>query len=75
MISCNELFIKYGDRILLDHVSFTVMTKDKIGLVGRNGAGKSTILKLLAGEYKADSGSISKPSEATVGYLKQDMDL
>ncbi len=75
MISCNELFIKYGDRILLDRVSFTVMTKDKIGLVGRNGAGKSTILKLLAGEYKADSGSISKPSEATIGYLKQDMDL
>jgi len=75
MITCSELFIKYGDRVLLDHLTFTILSKDKVGLVGRNGAGKSTILKLLAGEYSADSGHISRPATSTLGYLKQDMDL
>ncbi len=75
MITCSELFIKYGDRVLLDHLSFTILTKDKVGLVGRNGAGKSTILKLLAGESNPDSGNISRPATSTLGYLKQDMDL
>ncbi len=75
MITCSELFIKYGDRVLLDYLNFTILTKDKVGLVGRNGAGKSTILKLLAGESNSDSGTISRPATSTLGYLKQDMDL
>jgi len=75
MITCSELFIKYGDRVLLDHLSFTILSKDKVGLVGRNGAGKSTILKLLAGEYSSDSGTVNRPSTSTLGYLKQDMEL
>ena len=75
MIVASNLFIKYGDRTLLDHISFTILPNDKIGLVGRNGAGKSTILNLLAGLSTADSGNINKPATATIGFLQQHMDL
>ena len=75
MISASNLFIKYGDRILLNEVNLIVKPKDKVGLVGRNGSGKSTILKILAGEIRPDSGQVDIPSEVTIGYLHQDMEL
>ncbi len=73
MIAANELYIKYGDRVLLDHVSFSIRPGDKIGLTGRNGAGKSTILHIIAGEGSTDAGSVSRPTNTTVGFLRQEM--
>jgi len=75
MISATNIFIKYGDRILLNEVNLIVKPKDKVGLVGRNGSGKSTILKIIAGEIKPDTGQVDIPSEVTIGYLHQDMEL
>ena len=75
MISATNIFIKYGDRILLDSINFLIGTKDKVGLVGRNGSGKSTILKIIAGEMNSDSGQVDIPGGSTIGYLHQDMQL
>ena len=75
MISATNLFIKYGDRILLDNINLVIEKGDKAGLVGRNGAGKSTILKIMAGDVTPDNGQISRPSESTLGFLHQEMDL
>ena len=75
MISATNLFIKYGDRVLLNEVNLIVKPKDKFGLVGRNGSGKSTILKVIAGDIRPDSGHVDIPSEMTIGYLHQDMEL
>ncbi|MDD5950338.1 MAG: ABC-F family ATP-binding cassette domain-containing protein [Bacteroidales bacterium] len=73
MISINDLTVAYGNWTLLDRISFHVSESDKIGLVGKNGAGKSTILKLLCGEQSPSSGTIDKPQHVTIGYLPQIM--
>ncbi len=75
MISASDLYIQYGERILLNKVSFVIGERDKVGLVGRNGAGKSTILKLIAGHISPQEGKISRPSGATLGFLHQEMNL
>ena len=75
MISATNIYIKYGDRILLNEVNLIIKPKDKVGLVGRNGSGKSTILKVIAGDIRPDSGQINISSDTTIGYLHQDMDL
>ena len=75
MISVTNIFIKYGDRVLLNEVNLILKPKDKMGLVGRNGSGKSTILKVIAGEMKPDSGSVNLSADSTIGYLHQDMEL
>lgn len=75
MINASNIFVKYGDRVLLDHVNIVITNGDKVGLVGRNGAGKSTILKILAKEVSPDSGQITRPGETTLGYLHQEMSL
>lgn len=75
MLSATNIFIQYGDRILLDHVNLVIGERDKIGLVGRNGAGKSTMLKVIAGHITPDEGSITRPSESTLGFLHQEMNL
>ena len=58
MISASNIFVKYGDRILMDQLNLVINERDKIGLVGRNGAGKSTLLKTLFGIVKPSHGSI-----------------
>jgi ATP-binding cassette subfamily F protein 3 len=63
---------RYGDRVLLDQVTWQVSSGDRIGLCGPNGAGKTTLLRMLAGLEDADSGQIVKPASLTVGYLPQD---
>ncbi len=75
MITANNLFVKYGDRVLMDSINVVIKERDKIGLVGRNGAGKSTFLKILAGEQSADSGQITRPTGSTLGFLHQEMTL
>ena len=52
MLNISNVYVQYGDRILLNHINLTIGEKDKVGLVGRNGAGKSTLLKIIAGEMK-----------------------
>ncbi len=75
MITATNIYVQYGDRILLDRVNLVVAKRDKVGLVGRNGAGKSTMLKILAGDLQPDEGTISRPSDSTLGFLYQEMNL
>lgn len=75
MISVTNVFIKYGERVLLDHINFVVKPKDKMGLVGRNGAGKSTMLKLIAKYQSPDEGTIAYPTNATIGFLHQELNI
>ncbi len=74
MISINSLTVSYGGFTLLDNISFHISENDKIGLVGKNGAGKSTILKLICGLQKPSSGKIEIPSGLRIGYLPQIME-
>ncbi|MEO6758743.1 MAG: ATP-binding cassette domain-containing protein, partial [Saprospiraceae bacterium] len=73
MISLSNIYIQYGNRILLDSVNLTVKPGERAGLVGRNGAGKSTLLKIIAGEMSPQEGQVVRPAHFTLGYLHQDM--
>ncbi len=73
MISVNGVTVSFGGYNLFDNVSFLINPKDRIGLAGKNGAGKSTMLKLLAGEQNPTKGEIAMPRECKIGYLPQDM--
>ncbi len=75
MISVNGLYIQYGDRILFNRCNLSIEKNEKIALIGRNGAGKSSLLKLLCGKFLPDEGSIEVQKGATLGYLEQDLDL
>ena len=72
MIQLSELTKSFGDRILLDHVTWQITSRERVGLCGPNGAGKTTLLKMMAGLEEPDSGAILKPATLTVGYLPQD---
>src|SRR5919106_34820 len=72
MIQLSELTKTYGDRVLLDHVTWQITARERVGLCGPNGAGKTTLLKMMAGLDEPDSGAILKPAALTVGYLPQD---
>jgi ATP-binding cassette subfamily F protein 3 len=72
VIQLADLTKSFGDRVLLDHVTWQIGDGDRVGLCGPNGAGKTTLLKMLAGLDEADSGAIIKPSTLTIGYLPQD---
>lgn len=73
MLAINNLSFYLGSRALYEEASLHIKPKDKIGLIGKNGTGKSTLLRLIVGEYKADSGDISKASDCTIGFLNQDL--
>ncbi|NPD93165.1 ABC-F family ATP-binding cassette domain-containing protein [Xylanibacter muris] len=75
MISVEGLKVEFGIRPLFSDASFVINNHDRIALVGKNGAGKSTMLKILCGMQKPTSGIVSIPSETTVGYLPQVMIL
>ncbi|MDR1989292.1 MAG: ABC-F family ATP-binding cassette domain-containing protein [Acidobacteriaceae bacterium] len=72
MIQLFELTKSFGDRVLLDHVTWQITARERVGLCGPNGAGKTTLLKMMAGMEEPDSGQVLKPSALTVGYLPQD---
>ncbi|HEX7796737.1 MAG TPA: ABC-F family ATP-binding cassette domain-containing protein [Vicinamibacterales bacterium] len=72
MIQLFDLTKSFGDRTLLDHVTWQIDARERVGLCGPNGAGKTTLLKMMAGLEEPDSGSVLKPSALTVGYLPQD---
>ncbi len=73
MISVNQLTVQFGGFNLFKDVSFLVNPKDRIGLVGKNGAGKSTMLKILCGLQQPSSGEVVIPDDAKIGYLPQQM--
>ncbi|MEN8156082.1 MAG: ABC-F family ATP-binding cassette domain-containing protein [Bacteroidota bacterium] len=73
MISVDGITIRFGGFILFDRISFQVNPGDRVGLVGRNGAGKTTILNLIASKQEADQGKVVVTSGKTVGYLPQQM--
>jgi len=75
MVSVEKLRVEFGGFTLFDDVSFVVNKKDRIALVGKNGAGKSTMLKIFAGQQSPTSGTVSIPRELTIGYLPQQMKL
>jgi ATP-binding cassette, subfamily F, member 3 len=72
LIQLQDLTKSFGDRVLLDHVTWQITDRDRVGLCGANGAGKTTLLRMMAGLEEVDSGAILKPASLTVGYLPQD---
>ncbi|RYF78097.1 MAG: ABC-F family ATP-binding cassette domain-containing protein [Cytophagaceae bacterium] len=73
MISISGLTFHFGGRTLYDDADLHIKPKDRIGLIGLNGTGKSTLLRLIVGEYKPDGGSISMAKDVTIGFLNQDL--
>ncbi len=74
MISINSLTVVYGGFVLLNDINFHISENDKIGLVGKNGAGKSTILKLICGLQNPTNGKVAVPNDMKIGYLPQIME-
>ena len=68
-----DLHLAYGPQVLLEKVSLTIHSGERIGLLGRNGVGKSTFLKLLSGQIKADGGELWRQSDLKVAYLNQEL--
>ena len=75
MISVDKLKVEFGVKPLFQDVSYVLNDRDRIALVGKNGAGKSTMLKIIAGLQIPTSGTVSIPKETTIGYLPQVMNL
>src|SRR5712671_6071275 len=75
LLSANDLALAYGYQRLLESVTLTVAPGEKVGLVGRNGCGKTSLLKILAGRQSADAGEISRRKGLRVGYLPQEFEL
>ncbi len=75
MISIQNLKVEFSARPLFDNINYVINKNDRIALVGKNGAGKSTMLKIIAGLQMPTGGSVSKPSDVTIGYLPQQMRL
>ena len=75
MLNIHDLSVSFNGDYLFDGVTFRLGAGDRIGLVGKNGAGKSTMLKILSGETSPDTGSIAFDKEIKIGFLKQDIDF
>jgi ATP-binding cassette subfamily F protein 3 len=73
LISLQNLSFSFGSRPILEDASWQIGTGERIGLVGSNGAGKSTILRLMTGAYMPESGAINKPKDVTLGFFNQDL--
>ena len=72
MISVQNIKKEYGHQLVFDDVSFSIADRERIGLVGRNGHGKTTLFRLLTGVEPCDEGQIIIPKDYRIGYLKQD---
>lgn len=75
MLNIHNLSVSFGGTYLFEEVTFRLGAGDRVGLVGKNGAGKSTMLKILSGDLKPDSGSIATEKEIKMGFLRQDIDF
>lgn len=75
MVSIQNLSVEFSAKSLFDNINYVINRKDRIALVGKNGAGKSTMLKIIAGIQRPTSGCVSMPQDVTVGYLPQQMEV
>lgn len=75
MISVRNITVEFNATKLLDDISYTINRRDRIALVGKNGAGKSTMLKIIAGLQNPTSGAVAVPNDTTIGYLPQQMEV
>ncbi|MBO7317891.1 MAG: ABC-F family ATP-binding cassette domain-containing protein, partial [Bacteroidales bacterium] len=75
MISIEGLTVEFGGNPLFDNITYVVNKRDRIALVGKNGAGKTTMLKIIAGLQAPSSGSVNRPKDLSIGYLPQQMQL
>ena len=75
MLNIHNLSVSFGGSYLFEEVTFRLGAGDRVGLVGKNGAGKSTMLKILAKDFAPDSGSIAQEKEVRMGFLRQDIDF
>ena len=75
MLNIHNLSVSFGGTYLFEEVTFRLGSGDRVGLVGKNGAGKSTMLKMLAGDIKPDSGTIATEKDIKLGFLRQDIDF
>ncbi len=73
MLTLNELSFDFGGRYLYRDVNWQIKPGERIGLVGQNGTGKSTLLRIITGEYQPSEGSLSKSKDCTIGFLNQDL--
>ncbi|MCC6186941.1 MAG: ABC-F family ATP-binding cassette domain-containing protein [Chitinophagaceae bacterium] len=73
LLSLQNLSFSFGARTMLDEVNWQIGNDERIGLVGVNGAGKSTVLRLMTGAYSPDSGTINKPKDVSLGFFNQDL--
>ena len=72
MIFIKDVYLSFGHKKLFEGISETIGPRDRIALVGSNGSGKTTFLRMLMGQVNPDEGDVEKPDYATVGYLPQD---
>lgn len=75
MLNIHNLSVAFGGEYLFEEITFRLGAGDRVGLVGKNGAGKSTMLKILAKEMQPDTGTIATEKEIKIGFLKQDIDF
>ncbi|MDE7143134.1 MAG: ATP-binding cassette domain-containing protein, partial [Muribaculaceae bacterium] len=75
MISIQNLSVEFSAKSLFDNINYVINKRDRIALVGKNGAGKSTMLKIIAGLQRPTSGTVAVPADTTIGYLPQQMKL
>ncbi|WP_264512619.1 ribosomal protection-like ABC-F family protein [Flavobacterium sp. N1719] len=75
MLNIHNLSVSFGGTYLFEEVTFRLGSGDRVGLVGKNGAGKSTMLKILSGDIKPDSGTIATERDIKLGFLRQDIDF
>ena len=75
MLHIHNLSVSFGGEYLFKDISFKLSPGNRVGLIGKNGAGKSTMLKIIAGEMPIDTGQIAKDKEINIGFLKQDIDF
>lgn len=75
MLNVHNLSVSFSGEYLFESVTFRIGAGDRVGLVGKNGAGKSTMLKLLSGDMEADTGGIAFEKDLTIGFLRQDIDF
>jgi len=75
ILTAMELSVRFGEQVILDNASLSIHERDRIGLVGRNGAGKSTFLKVISGSLNPDSGNVAKKKNLVIGMLSQEFTL
>jgi ATP-binding cassette subfamily F protein 3 len=75
MISIQGLKVEFGSQVLFENISYVINKRDKIALVGKNGAGKTTMLRIITGEQQPTSGAVARQADITIGYLPQQMVL